>query len=242
MILDLWHKKESKGIENINTYIYKKDWRQSKWHNNNNNNNNITNNNNIKNNNHNNKRTQSKSRRTQSKRRDKIIKNDNNNKQPPIALLINSLQRNSYLDNYIDCVYEKIITITIIVVIMIFWILLLIIINSIMNKKKSSPKTLTEIKQAKILERNNHEPTPLLTHLHSYSSMCATWFVNTWHYHPPQCRVGLEINQSILSYRLYWLKLQTSCPRHNIPYTALELPNEILCLESTGNAPQKNLI
>ena len=51
---------------------------------------------------------------------------------------------------------------------------------------------------------------------------------------PPQHRVGLEINRNILSCRLYWLKLQHSWPRSNIPYTAPE--PQICCFESTGNA------
>ena len=69
--------------------------------------------------------------------------------------------------------------------------------------------------------------------------MCATWFVNTWDYHPPQYRVGLEVNRNILSCRLYSLKLQHPWPRSNIPYTAKEPPDEIRCLKSPGNALNK---
>ena len=69
--------------------------------------------------------------------------------------------------------------------------------------------------------------------------MCATWFGNTWDYHPPQYRIGLEVNHNILSCRLYYLKLQHPWPWSNIPYTAKEPPIEVPCLESTGNAPNK---
>ena len=38
-----------------------------------------------------------------------------------------------------------------------------------------------------------------------------------------------------------WIRIQSQhpSPKSNIPYTALEPPNEIRCLESTGNAPHK---
>ena len=67
----------------------------------------------------------------------------------------------------------------------------------------------------------------------------ANGFANLWHY-PLQCRVGLEFNCNIPSCRLYWLKLQHPWPRRNIPYTALEPPNEICCLESTSNTINPN--
>ena len=60
--------------------------------------------------------------------------------------------------------------------------------------------------------------------------MCATWFANTWDYHPPQYRVGLEVNHN---------NVQRPWPRSNIPYTAKEPPNEIRCLEFTDNTPNK---
>ena len=69
--------------------------------------------------------------------------------------------------------------------------------------------------------------------------MCATWFANTWDYHPPQYRVELEVNRNILSCRMYRLKLKQPWPRSNTPYTANEPPNEIRCLEFTGNIPNK---
>ena len=55
-------------------------------------------------------------------------------------------------------------------------------------------------------------------------------WVSIWHY-PPQYRVGSEINRNIPSFRFYWRKLQNPWPRSNIPYTALELPYEVTCLE-----------
>ena len=61
--------------------------------------------------------------------------------------------------------------------------------------------------------------------------MCATWFANTWDYHPPQYRVALEISRNILSCRLHRFNLQHPWPWSNIPYTAKEPPNEIPCLE-----------
>ena len=69
--------------------------------------------------------------------------------------------------------------------------------------------------------------------------MRATCFANIWYYYPPQYKVGLKINCNILSCRLYWLKLQHPWPRRNVTCTAPEPPNEIWCLESTENAPNK---
>ena len=53
----------------------------------------------------------------------------------------------NYLDNYIDYVYKKIITI-------------IIIINPIMSKEKRSLKTFTEVKQAKMLKSIIMTPHP----------------------------------------------------------------------------------
>ena len=69
--------------------------------------------------------------------------------------------------------------------------------------------------------------------------MCATWFSNTWHYHPPQHKFGLEINRKILSCRLFWLKLQHTLPRSNIRYEIWPPPPPPLPLDSTGNASNK---
>ena len=68
--------------------------------------------------------------------------------------------------------------------------------------------------------------------------MCVTGLADTWHY-PLQYMVGLEFNCNKLSCRLYRLKLQHHWLRSNIPDIALEPPNEIHCMESTGNAPNK---
>ena len=56
------------------------------------------------------------------------------------------------LDNHIDCVYKKIIPITIAMTIMIAQILIVMIINLSINKEERRSKTLNEIKQAKILK------------------------------------------------------------------------------------------
>ena len=40
--------------------------------------------------------------------------------------------------------------------------------------------------------------------------MGATWFANTWHYHPPQYRVGLEVNHNILSSKVVLTETATS--------------------------------
>ena len=50
----------------------------------------------------------------------------------------------NYSDNYIDCVYKTITTITIVMIIMIK--------SFIMKREERSPKKLTEIKQVKILK------------------------------------------------------------------------------------------
>ena len=66
--------------------------------------------------------------------------------------------------------------------------------------------------------------------------MCASGFASTWHY-PHPYRVGLE--SITTTCRLYSLKLQHPWLRSNIPYTTLELPDEVRCLESTDSAPNK---
>ena len=55
----------------------------------------------------------------------------------------------NYLNNYIDCVYKTIITITIVMTIMIIQILIIMIINLIMNEEERSPKTLLKLNRSK---------------------------------------------------------------------------------------------
>ena len=72
------------------------------------------------------------------------------------------------------------------------------------------------------------------------NNMCWSGFANTWHY-PTHYMVGLEFNHNILSCRLHWLKLQHLWLKSNIPYTALESPNEIPRLVSTDSGSIKLL-
>ena len=50
--------------------------------------------------------------------------------------------------------------------------------------------------------------------------MCATWFDNTWDYHPPQYSVGLEVNRNILFHQFHYANVNHQfhydCVAHNV--------------------------